>query len=311
MTTTTQGIIDYYPSLLIIQYIGKARANAMMRALATPVVMPQTTVQTISFALAPTSGSFVVSWLGNPSAAINWNDSALTIQGKIQAIPGLSTATVTGGIAGLSLSVTFAGVTPPASLLVLVSSSLLATATPVIPTIDEVDDTLPLAIQNDFNLIGPDPAIGVQLDIIGKYVGVTRSGNGITGLPITLDDADFLSLIQMAIIQNNSGSSLAEIQRHIHGFFGNNVLVFDYTTMSMSYFISNTVGSFDMLQLFVTENLLPRPMTVLISVFYSPVINNFFGFRTYIAPAANSSPFNNYTTPQIYAWISYANLIFY
>lgn len=44
----------------------------------------------------PVSGSFKVNYAGNASALINWNDNVATIQTKIRAVAGLSTATVVG-----------------------------------------------------------------------------------------------------------------------------------------------------------------------------------------------------------------------
>lgn len=161
-----------------------------------------------------------------------------------------------------------------------------------------VMDQLPMQVMNAYNLIGDNPAVGAQLDVLGKYAGVVRTGQGFNGL-ISLDDADFLTFIQMAIIKNNAGSSLATIQQLLNQFFPGEVLVFDTQDMSMSYLVSSTIGSQDLVQLFVTEGLLPKPMGVqLASTVYVPVINAFFGMTDasfyqltrQIQP--NASPFN-------------------
>jgi Protein of unknown function (DUF2612) len=182
-------------------------------------------------------------------------------------------------------------------------ATIQALVTPVIM------DQLPLQVQNAFNLVGPSPAQGVQLDILGKYAGVTRNGYGFHGVPITLNDSDFLTLIQMAIIKNSADSSLATIQSLLAQFFPNEVLVFDYQNMQMSYLISSTLGTPHLVQLFVSEGLLPKPMTVsLATVIYAPVINQFFGFRTYFLAPFNSEPLNNYSSYQTnWPWLSYAN----
>lgn len=139
-------------------------------------------------------------------------------------------------------------------------------------------------------------AVGKQLDIIGKYQDVKRSGYGTSGQPITLNDADFLSLIKMAISRNNAQSDLSTIQNLMVQFFGHGaVLVFDYQNMQMSFLISDAVGSRDLAQLIVTEGLLPVPMGVGFSVIHAPVITNFFGCVTYQFPTAiNNKPFNTY-----------------
>lgn len=306
---STLDLVQYYPNLLILQYVGKPRAYATVQTQVTPVIMPQTSTQEIAFAVAPTSGAFTLTYDGNATASINWNDSASTIQTKLQSVSGLSSVTVSGSISGLSLIVTFTGVTPPALLLALGANTLMASGNVVVPDIEETDESLPLAVQNGFNLIGDSPSVGVQLDVLGKYAGVSRSSNGFTA-QITLDDADFLSLVRMAIIKNSAGSSLATIQDFIHQFFDGEMLVFDSKDMRMTYLISTSVGSQDLIQVFITEKILPVPMAVAVAVIYAPVITKFFSFRTYAAPTYNGEPFNNYSDYRTdWPWLSYADAV--
>lgn len=63
-------------------------------------------VQTIVLSAVAASGSFVINYNGSASASINWNDSIATIQTKVQAISGLSAATLTGSIASKSIVIT-------------------------------------------------------------------------------------------------------------------------------------------------------------------------------------------------------------
>lgn len=171
-----------------------------------------------------------------------------------------------------------------------------------------VMDELPSAVMNAYNLSGASTAVGVQLDVLGKYAGVTRYGQGLNG-PITLSDADFLQLIRFAILTNNSGSSLYQIQTLLFQFFPGEVLVFDYTTMRMGYLVNSTVGSADLIQVVISQNILPKPMGVsLAPTIYAPVINAFFGMRTYSMSAYNASPFNDYASYQTdWPWISYGD----
>jgi len=166
---------------------------------------------------------------------------------------------------------------------------------------------LPLAVQNAFSI---DTATGVQLDTIGKYVGVTRTGY-VGGTAITLSDSDFTSLIKLAIFRNNFGSALADIQNLLHEFFPNEIYVFDYKNMRMSYLINSSVGSQNLVRLFISEGLFPKPMGVQLALpIYAPVVNTFFGFRTYLAPAANVSPFNTYVSYNMSSpWVRYSNAI--
>lgn len=172
-------------------------------------------------------------------------------------------------------------------------------------------DQLPTQVMNAFNLIGTDGATGVQLDVLGKYAGVTRNGYGFTGQPISLSDADFLTLIQFAIIKNSAGSSLATIQDLLHQYFPDEVLVFDYQNMQMSYLISSAIGSQDLIQLLVDQGLLPKPMAVGLSlVIYAPVITTFFGLGSYELPAFNNSPLNTYADYQLdRPWLSYSDAV--
>lgn len=307
---TPLEIVQYYVNLLIIQYAGLPAASGIISASANQLLMPQTTVQTIAFSAVSTNGTFQISYNGNQSAAINWNDNLATVSSKIMAISGLSTVVVTGSIAGELLTVTFTGVPPVANSLLLYSNSLEDGSSAVEITIAETDVILPLAIQNAFNFIpGTGVATGVQLDVIGKYAGVTRSGFGFT-TNITLDDADFTILIQMAISKNNSGSSLATIQQFLFTFFSGQIIVVDGKDMTLTYVVSSGSVSFDLIQLFITEGLLPKPMGVLLKyIIYVPTVN-LFKFRTYEAPAVNGSPFNTYAAYNLnFPFLSYQDVI--
>lgn len=168
-------------------------------------------------------------------------------------------------------------------------------------------DQIPIAVQDAFNL---ETAIGVQLDILGKYAGALRIGNLSTGT-VVLSDDDFRILIRFAIIRNNSGSSLATIQALLFQYFPNQILVFDYKNMQMSYLVSLTIGSQNLIRLLVAQGLLPKPMGVqLASVIVVPTLTNLFGFRTYPLPAVGVSPFNSYASYSLTApWLTYANAI--
>lgn len=175
---------------------------------------------------------------------------------------------------------------------------ITATVTPVLI------DQMPVAVQNAYEIT---TAVGVQLDVIGKYVGVSRSGYGTTGQPITLVDSDYIQLIKMVIIKNNSGSSLATIQALLASNFPGQIFVSDNQDMGLNYVLVESLGTSDLLELIVTGGYLPRPMAVEVSVVIVPEHTDpFFGFRTYAAPDSSVSPFNNYTIYQTtYPWLSY------
>lgn len=304
---TPQEIVNYYANLLIFQYVGKPRAYAMIQALANIAIIPDVTVQEIDFQTAPTSGTFVLNYGALFTAAINWNDSVSVIQGKLQALSGLASVTVSGSIASQSLVVTFTGVAPITTLLTISANSLQTSGVAVTPTVVETDVTLPFAVQNAYNI---DTAVGVQLDVLGKYVGVTRYGYTFTG-PITLDDDEFRVLIKVEIINNSNGSSLADIQNLLHMFFPGTLLVFDFQDMHMDYFFDSSIGSRQLAEVFVQQGVLPKPMGVeLGALIYSPDIDSFFGFRTYPVGPYNVSGFNTYDSYSMSSpWLSYSDAI--
>lgn len=83
--------------------------------------------QTLSLSGVAASGVFKLNYGAVQSADINWNDSIGTIQSKLQAMTGLSTATVTGSIASQSLVFNLSTLSDVTSLL-FVSDNTLQTA---------------------------------------------------------------------------------------------------------------------------------------------------------------------------------------
>lgn len=305
---STLDLVNYYKNLLIKQYSNLPNASGTVETTITPLLIPQQSVQTIKFNPIPTSGTFVLSYNGVNSSTINWNDSYSTIQTSLQTIPALSQVIVTGSISS-GLTINFVGLTLVAQLLVIFSSNLLSTGNPVTITIKETDLTLPLAIQDAFNL---DTAIGVQLDILGKYTGVKRTISTPTQT-ITLNDSDFRILIKFSIVQNNSGSSLETIEQNLNIFFPGNFLITDYKNMYMSYIFSQSIGSPDLFKAIIQEKLIPKPMGVGFSVLVPPIVNDFFGYSTYEQGGINPvvKPYNTYENFDTnWLYLDYNNFIY-
>lgn len=172
---------------------------------------------------------------------------------------------------------------------------------------EAIMNQLPIQVGQAFDL---ETAVGVQLDVVGKYAGVVRTGYDFTG-PITLDDDDFRSLIKMAIVKNNAGSSLSDIQDLLNFFFPGTFLVFDYQNMQMDYFFSAEIGSVQLAEMFVRNGLLPKPMGVLVgALIYAPTINNFYGFRTFTYQSPNIRGFNSYADYSLEKpWLNYDDAI--
>lgn len=176
-------------------------------------------------------------------------------------------------------------------------AAILATVTPILM------DQLPIAVQNAFDV---NTAVGVQLDVVGKYVGVSRINTSVDGKPVTLDDDDFRIVIRLVILSNNSGSSLATIQSLLQNTFPGQIFVSDNRDMSINYVILETLGSATLLSILATGAYLPAPMGVGVGVTIVPSHTNpFFGFITYNT-TPTVSPFNNYAFYQLtYPWLSY------
>ena len=139
---------------------------------------------------------------------------------------------------------------------------------------------------------------------------VKRTFNTTSGIA-TLDDADFRQLIKFAIIRNTFGSDLDSIQKLLKQFFDGQVFVFDYLEMRMSYFIDEDIGSLDLINAVISQGLLPKPMGVtLSSTIYNPILDTFFGYRTYLLNTPNNTPFNSYGDYQTdRPWLSYDDAI--
>lgn len=88
------------------------------------VVIPMTVeVQTITPSAAPASGTYVLNFGGDATAAIQWNATAADIQTAIRTLTGLEEATVTGTLA-TAVTVTFKGYYGNAALMTVTSNTL-------------------------------------------------------------------------------------------------------------------------------------------------------------------------------------------
>lgn len=80
-------------------------------------------VQTVTPSAPPASGTYILNFGGDATAAINWNDTAAQIQVKVRTITGLELATVAGTLA-THLTVTFYGYYGDAALMTVTSNTL-------------------------------------------------------------------------------------------------------------------------------------------------------------------------------------------
>jgi len=126
------------------------------------------TTQKLNFSGIAASGSFIISYAGNASAAINWDDGLSTIQGKVEAITGLSAVVVSGSIASKQLSFDLSGLSDVTALLITPSgSNSLMTSAPAAITIAlEVPTTPTLLPPTKINQLVVSSDNIVILDIV-------------------------------------------------------------------------------------------------------------------------------------------------
>lgn len=94
------------------------------------VILIGVATQTLALSGVPATGVFVVNYNGNPSANINWNDTAAMIQTKLQAVPGLSLVQVAGSLAADTLTVQMNGVYGATPAVLTVTGNTLQTSAP-------------------------------------------------------------------------------------------------------------------------------------------------------------------------------------
>lgn len=173
-------------------------------------------------------------------------------------------------------------------------------------------------IRDGYNV---ETAVGVQLDIIGKYVGVNRfftvseldgfyrmtdytevdpdespggftdyenfdenqfngtlNYNSLVTVENKLNDEDFRTIIKLKIIQNNSDHSHKSIDDSMWEYFGSDVIPDSLGGMEMSYFLTENITP--VIQAALIKGILPRPMGVGLTLINN-VTGPFFGMPDY------------------------------
>ena len=116
-----------------------------------------------------------------------------------------------------------------------------------------------------------DTAVGVQLDILGKYIGLTRDYNG-----LLLSDDDYRFLLLLKIAKNYTNHSTYEIATDLFRLFDDEVIMIDNFNMSISYFASPTLLATAIIAR--NKKCLPKPAGVNINLIE---INDYFVYGNY------------------------------
>lgn len=152
----------------------------------------------------PASGSFQFAYNGNTSASVAWNDSIGTIQSKLQAVPGLSAALVTGSLATQTLNINLSALNSVPALITVVNNTLMDSVPNPI-TISEVENyantITPTSKKNQFSFSAAD------IIIIPMILSPTSS------IVVALGTKQFTGLggygtLTYSITVNNSGGSI-------------------------------------------------------------------------------------------------------
>jgi len=175
-------------------------------------------------------------------------------------------------------------------------------------------------IESVANAYDIDNAVGVQLDIIGVYLGIDRIVTGVAFTRdywgfmeygdiapfnffpfmeygqdppdvqfrsyreskqslFTLNDEEFRTILKLKIGQNNSNYSTKDIDDFLFAFFQDNVIFTDRKNMTISYIFDKSVQR--LVTIAASENLIPKPAAVGLSLSFTEDIENIFTFGSY------------------------------
>ena len=148
-----------------------------------------------------------------------------------------------------------------------------------------------------------DNAIGKQLDVLGKYVGVNRYPGG----KPDIGDVGFRQLIKFKIVKNSSKHTMKDLDDMLDLFFPTSEFIMeDNYDMTMTY--TFPLSQSDNLDNLIAADVLPKPMGVTLITQTAPDVLGRFGFADYTdglpADVNGFSLYNGYvggSVPKAYA----------
>lgn len=155
-----------------------------------------------------------------------------------------------------------------------------------------IADGLLLDVINGFDLL---TAEGKQLDILGKYIGLSRNVKKEVSSPATviLTDDQYRLLLQLKLICNTSYSATSQIRQALFQLFPYDIRVFDDRTMEMEYQLSERFDGLE--QVIIAEELLPFPMGLGFNVIIVPDLLQLYGYYGYDGLNDNPNGYSSYT----------------
>lgn len=167
-----------------------------------------------------------------------------------------------------------------------------------------VDGGFLLQLVNAFNI---DTAVGKQLDIIGKYIGLNRVVKAMIGGTNTnvLTDEDYRLLLKLKLICNTSFSSTGQIKSALYALFPSDIRLFDSRMMRYDYQLSSTFNHLS--DVLAAEELLPAPMGVGWTVEIVPDLLQLYGYSDYSGLDDNPNGYSSYSEGFRGRYLSYGD----
>ena len=115
-----------------------------------------------------------------------------------------------------------------------------------------LQDNILLKVLSGFD---PETAVGKQLDILGKWIGIDRFySDG------ALSDADYKVILEFKSISNSLNMSPSAIDNILFDFFGNNIICSSEENLRIYYFIEESI--FDLAEILLEKKVLPKPLGI-------------------------------------------------
>lgn len=152
-----------------------------------------------------------------------------------------------------------------------------------------------------------DTAVGKQLDILGKYIGLNRVVKVMIGSSNTnvLSDEDYRILLKLKLVCNTSFSSTSQIRSALFALFPSDIRVFDNRDMTYDYELSSAFNN--LVNVILAEELLPVPMGVGYTVTIVPNLLELYGYSDYSGLNDNPNGYSSYTDGLIGRFLSYGD----
>lgn len=171
---------------------------------------------------------------------------------------------------------------------------------------EAVADGILLDVINGFNL---DSAVGVQLDTLGKYIGLNRQVKVNIGDTDTniLTDEQYRLLLKLKLISNTNFSSTSQIRAALYELFPNDIRLFDNRTMIYEYELSTLWN--DLVNVIIAEELLPLPMGIGYNITVVPDLLELYGYYGYDGLNNNPNGYSSYTDGFRGKYLSYGDRV--